>query len=93
MSASESPSSASFARTPSARLTRTGVSTMRPFSAVTSKYSAASTAAVTALGRVNWFLEVSLGEHVCAPCGKRHGKEKLSPYHGVCKEQALWRER
>ena len=36
-SVSESPSSASFARTPSARLTRTGVSTMRPFSVVTSK--------------------------------------------------------
>ena len=50
---SDRPSSASFARTPSARFTRTGVNTMRPFSVVTSKYSVASTAAVTALGRVS----------------------------------------
>ena len=69
-SVSESPSSASFARTPSARLTRTGVSTTRPFSVVTSKYSVASTAAVTDLGSVNQLvLGGQFGEHDHPLCG------------------------
>ena len=40
------------------------VDTNRPFSVVTSKHSVASTAAVTAVGMVNWFLEVSLANTI-----------------------------
>ena len=59
-SASDGPNSANLARTAPARVIRTGVSTMQPFSPVTSKYSVPSKSDRTAFGRVNWFFEVSL---------------------------------
>ena len=62
-SSSRTPSSASFARTAPARCTRTGVSTMRPSFASTSKYSASPTAAVIRLGSVELVLGGELGEH------------------------------
>src|SRR5262249_46659735 len=51
-------SSASLARTASARWIRTGVRMIWPSLASTSKYSAGPTALVTALGRVSWFFAV-----------------------------------
>src|SRR5882672_33290 len=60
MSRSCKPSSASFARTASARWIRTGVSTITPSLACTSKYSTGPSAVVMALGSVSWFLAVIL---------------------------------
>ncbi|MBK8745200.1 hypothetical protein [Propionivibrio sp.] len=52
--------SASLARTASPRWMRTGVSTIWPLMASTSKYSGESMVAVMLLGSVNWFFEVIL---------------------------------
>ena len=52
-SASDMPSAANLARTALARVSRTGVSTMRPFSLVTSKYSQAGNSPRRAFGRVS----------------------------------------
>src|SRR6185312_11362816 len=51
-------SSASLARTASARCMRTGVNTSWPARTSISKYSALSTASTAAFGKVSWFLEV-----------------------------------
>src|SRR5882724_7215427 len=75
MSCSAMSSSASLARTASARWMRTGVRMIWPPWAFTSKYSTAPTALVTLLGSVSWFLEVSL-----ASMGFRHLRKVRIPY-------------
>lgn len=57
-SSSPRSSSASLARTASARCMRTGVNTSWPARVSISKYSARPTASTAAFGRVSWFLEV-----------------------------------
>ena len=64
MSCSCRLSSASLARTASARWMRKGVSTMTPSLVSTSKYSTGPMALVMALGRVNWFLAVILASTI-----------------------------
>ena len=54
------PGPASLVHMESAQFTRPEVRTMRLFSATTSRYPAASTAAFSVLGGMIWFLEASL---------------------------------